>query len=137
MYGRINVSRGNNCNYSSGSTDIDFRRLESLAFCQKKLLMHAMRFPGVKKIVYSTCSLHSVENEDVVAAALDESEDRDSFRIKMALPDWPHRLINPKYQWSEMCVSADFEKSATDGFFVSVLEKVKVKKGKKSFKEEN
>ena len=133
MYGRIDAQI--NRSHAEDGNNSDYHRLESLSFCQKKLLLHAMKFPGVKKIVYSTCSIYSVENEDVVAAALGESEQQHIFRIKTALPNWPHRLTNPKYPWAEMCISADYNKCATDGFFVAVLEKIKVKKGK-SFEKE-
>jgi putative methyltransferase len=98
--------------------------------------MHAMKFPGVKRIVYSTCSVYSVENEDVVSAAFNDSEQQGSFRIKEALPNWPHRLSNPKYAWSDMCVVADYENDQTDGFFVAVLEKIKVKSKTKSNEED-
>ena len=45
-------------------------RLEALAGFQLTLLEHAMRFPAARKITYSTCSIHEVENEGVVRAAL-------------------------------------------------------------------
>ncbi|KAL5344528.1 hypothetical protein ACLOAV_010509 [Pseudogymnoascus australis] len=48
-------------------------RLAALAAFQLTLLLHAMRFPGARKITYSTCSEHNEENEGVVLAAL-ESE---------------------------------------------------------------
>lgn len=122
-------------------------RLKALAFYQRKLLVHAMKFPNVKRIVYSTCSINSSENEDVVDAALrwgsgfgdtcpplshDEvSTVQDTshfnFRVKQALSDWPHRIQNNNYEWSELCVKADFENDFTDGFFVAVLERVKSK----------
>jgi len=47
-----------------------FARLESLAAFQLKLLLRAMRFPKAVMISYSTCSIHSEENESVVIQAL-------------------------------------------------------------------
>ena len=41
-------------------------RLESLSNFQKSAILHAFKFPMVKKVVYSTCSVHQQENEDVV-----------------------------------------------------------------------
>lgn len=41
-------------------------RIAALADFQRKAILHAFRFPSVKKVVYSTCSKHRQENEDVV-----------------------------------------------------------------------
>ena len=41
-------------------------RLRSLASLQSKLLSHALSFPAVKKVVYSTCATSEEENEQVV-----------------------------------------------------------------------
>ena len=30
------------------------------------MIIHAMKFPSVKKIAYSTCSIYAIENELVV-----------------------------------------------------------------------
>ena len=45
-------------------------RLSALSFFQSKLLSHAFTFPKARRIVYSTCSVYSEENECVVAKAL-------------------------------------------------------------------
>ena len=45
-------------------------RLVALSKFQTKLLIHAMTFPKARKITYSTCSIHAVENEVVVSNAL-------------------------------------------------------------------
>ena len=45
-------------------------RLERLAAFQAKAVAHALSFPKVRRVVYSTCSVHREENEDVVVAAL-------------------------------------------------------------------
>ncbi|PSK51759.1 25S rRNA (cytosine-C(5))-methyltransferase rcm1 [Elsinoe australis] len=45
-------------------------RLRALSSFQLKLLTHAFRFTGAKRITYSTCSVHKEENEDVVVKAL-------------------------------------------------------------------
>ena len=36
----------------------DKERLRSLSSFQKRILKHALSFPSVKKVVYSTCSVH-------------------------------------------------------------------------------
>ena len=45
-------------------------RLRNLSTFQTKLIRHAMAFPKARKIVYSTCSIHEEENEQVVLRAL-------------------------------------------------------------------
>ncbi|PHH79743.1 hypothetical protein CDD82_2200 [Ophiocordyceps australis] len=45
-------------------------RLQALSAFQLTLLLHAFGFPAATKVAYSTCSIHSQENEQVVMAAL-------------------------------------------------------------------
>ncbi|KAK4137825.1 S-adenosyl-L-methionine-dependent methyltransferase [Trichocladium antarcticum] len=45
-------------------------RLAALAAFQLAILLHAFAFPAAARVVYSTCSVHAAENEDVVRAAL-------------------------------------------------------------------
>lgn len=46
-------------------------RLDALSAFQLKLLLHSFHFPKAHKVVYSTCSVYSQENEHVVIKALD------------------------------------------------------------------
>ncbi|MEQ2180971.1 hypothetical protein GOODEAATRI_006711 [Goodea atripinnis] len=48
-------------------------RLASLASFQLKCLNHSLRFPRLKRLVYSTCSIHSQENEEVITACLQQN----------------------------------------------------------------
>lgn len=48
-------------------------RLQALAGFQLRALCHALTFPSLQRLVYSTCSLCQEENEDVVRAALQQS----------------------------------------------------------------
>lgn len=45
-------------------------RLQALAGFQLRALDHALTFPSLRRLVYSTCSLCQEENEDVVQEAL-------------------------------------------------------------------
>ncbi|KAI7547301.1 S-adenosyl-L-methionine-dependent methyltransferase, partial [Hortaea werneckii] len=45
-------------------------RLTNLSTFQLRLLQHAMLFPSARRISYSTCSVHFLENENVVLRAL-------------------------------------------------------------------
>lgn len=52
---------------------IDEERLERLAALQIRMVTYALsQFSKVKRVTYSTCSIHSQENEQVVEAILDQ-----------------------------------------------------------------
>jgi putative methyltransferase len=58
---------------AAGAGSAGRERVESLARFQEACLRHALHFPALRRLVYSTCSVHRRENEDVVAAALPEA----------------------------------------------------------------
>ncbi|KAI0833286.1 S-adenosyl-L-methionine-dependent methyltransferase [Trametes gibbosa] len=108
--------------------DVNSERLNKLAGFQLKMIRHAMTFPSVQRIVYSTCSVHAIENEHVVREAIKTEEaTKGRFRLghrKEVLPSW-HRRGIPE----EMDDPADAEsvircspgEDATNGFFVSLF----------------
>ncbi|CAN9515765.1 unnamed protein product [Ophioblennius macclurei] len=91
-------------------------RLTSLASFQLRCLNHGLRFPRLKRLVYSTCSVHSQENEEVVTACLQQNP---GFRLVPLLSQWPERGLEPLTQ----CLRASTAKTRTHGFFVALLEK--------------
>ncbi|KAM6924410.1 28S rRNA (cytosine-C(5))-methyltransferase [Xenentodon cancila] len=101
---------------SSADQEKDQARLASLASFQLRCLNHGLRFPRLKKLVYSTCSIHSQENEEVVTACLQQNP---GFRLVSLLPQWPERGLEPLSQ----CLRASTTKTRTHGFFVALLEK--------------
>ncbi|XP_029994519.1 28S rRNA (cytosine-C(5))-methyltransferase isoform X2 [Sphaeramia orbicularis] len=103
-------------NSSSADVEKDQARLASLASFQLRCLNHGLRFPRLKSLVYSTCSIHSQENEDVISACLQQNP---SFRLVPLLPQWPERGLEPFTQ----CLRASTSKTRTHGFFVALLEK--------------
>ncbi|KAF8591088.1 S-adenosyl-L-methionine-dependent methyltransferase [Ramaria rubella] len=102
-------------------------RLEKLAAFQLTMIRHAMKFPHATRIVYSTCSIHAIENEQVVAQALD-SEEAHARGFTLApraqiLPAWKRRgLANEMGKYSalsESMVRCFPGEDGTNGFFVS------------------
>lgn len=67
-------------------------RVEALAAFQETALRHALRFPGLQRLTYSTCSVHVRENEAVVAAVLPDAEAA-GMELAAALPGWHRRGI--------------------------------------------
>jgi len=98
-------------------------RLQALAGFQQRALRHALTFPSLQRLVYSTCSLCQEENEDVVCDALQQNPG--TFRLAPVLPSWPHRGLGT-FPGAEHCLRASPETTLTGGFFVAVLERVEV-----------
>jgi len=100
-------------------------RLAKLAAFQLQMLRHAMKYPTVEKIVYSTCSIHPEENEQVVLAALQSAEAiAGGFNLASraeVLPSWPRRgqpgILNDTE--TEAVVRCSPGEDGTNGFFVS------------------
>ncbi|KAM7412265.1 hypothetical protein PAMA_021965 [Pampus argenteus] len=101
---------------SSSDQEKDQARLASLASFQLRCLNHGLRFPRLKRLIYSTCSIHSQENEEVITACLQQNP---SFRLVSLLSEWPERGLEPLTQ----CLRASTAKTRTHGFFVALLEK--------------
>ncbi|XP_027560773.1 probable 28S rRNA (cytosine-C(5))-methyltransferase [Neopelma chrysocephalum] len=97
-------------------------RLQALAGFQRRVLGHALSFPALRRLVYSTCSLHREENEDVVQAVLQERGS--AFRLVTAFPSWPCRGL-AAFPGAESCLRASPAETLTQGFFVAVLERCK------------
>ncbi|KAH9902872.1 S-adenosyl-L-methionine-dependent methyltransferase [Cubamyces lactineus] len=108
--------------------EVDSERLNKLAAFQLKMIRHAMTFPSVRRIVYSTCSVHAIENEHVVREAI-KMEEATSGRFRLGrredvLPTWhrrgiPEEMDNPND--AESLVRCSPGEDATNGFFVSLF----------------
>ncbi|KAM9319570.1 28S rRNA (cytosine-C(5))-methyltransferase [Gastrophryne carolinensis] len=94
-------------------------RLQALSAFQSRALSHALSFPSVQHVVYSTCSVHQQENEDVVKTVL---EQHPNFRLVNPLPSWPIRGLNI-FPGSECCLRASLADTLTNGFFVALFQR--------------
>jgi len=121
-------------------------RIQTLANFQTVALKHAMSFPQVERIVYSTCSVHDEENEMVVSNALAEmnnSGTEDGSEWKLVAPPclqhWSRRgkegvggLSKSQADCLIRCDGLDGDE--TNGFFVSYFERTRVSKDTSSAK---
>lgn len=110
---------------ASGETE----RLTRLAGFQRRILAHALTFPRARTIVYSTCSVHRVENEDVVQTVLAENPNA-PFEVVEAKPGWENTPY-PKTKgaknlpaWAKHCVRCDPGAHRCRGFFLCRLDRV-------------
>ncbi|WVR07594.1 hypothetical protein IAU60_004636 [Kwoniella sp. DSM 27419] len=107
-------------------TDAKAERLEKLASFQLQMIQHAFKFPSVKRIVYSTCSIHAEEDERVVLSALKSAVGK-SRGWALAprsgvIPSWERRGRSEEMAGDEdlaqgviRCLPED----KTNGFFVA------------------
>jgi 25S rRNA (cytosine2278-C5)-methyltransferase len=119
-------------------------RIEQLSSFQVKALQHAMgEFPNVTRIVYSTCSVHATENEEVIRRALNRGEVNEEpntvtknkstnheWRIVssqcLGPLSWPRRGVPTEgltREETDCMIRAD-RGDETNGFFVCCLQKL-------------
>ncbi|GAB0498596.1 hypothetical protein MMPV_009942 [Pyropia vietnamensis] len=118
---------------AGGGSDIAYQeRLARLAAMQSRMLARALAIPSARRVVYSTCSVETVENESVVAAALNDAggkhpgtggdEAATTWRLHPALPSWRRRglLVHGVPEAvSRACLRVDEEEDETDGRLVA------------------
>ncbi|KAH7523853.1 hypothetical protein FEM48_Zijuj06G0056100 [Ziziphus jujuba var. spinosa] len=104
--------------YGHSANAADEERLKKLAAFQRKALEHALSFPGVQRIVYSTCSVHQIENEDVVQSVLPLAASY-GFHLETPFPQWQRRGL-PVFDGSENLLRTDPVEDK-EGFFIALF----------------
>ncbi|KAF7683067.1 putative 28S rRNA (cytosine-C(5))-methyltransferase [Astathelohania contejeani] len=98
----------------------DEERIRKISEFQKLMLSHAMKFKKVEKIVYSTCSIHEEENEDVVKWAL---ENNTEFLLE-EIPDYWAIRGNSQYSFYKDVIRCNKgDGNGTIGFFVALFKR--------------
>ena len=104
-----------------GGDEMDLKiRLRKLSALQCRLLEHAASFSNVRRIVYSTCSVHVEENERVVEKTLGTIGHM--FQLERVLPQWSGRGLDEcdkQHTIGDNCVRVDAERDLTNGFFIA------------------
>uniref|UniRef100_A0ACD5Z8L9 Uncharacterized protein n=1 Tax=Avena sativa TaxID=4498 RepID=A0ACD5Z8L9_AVESA len=93
-------------------------RIRKLSAFQRKVLSHALSFPSVERLVYSTCSIHQAENEDVVNSVLPLATSL-GFELATPFPQWRRRGL-PVFDGSEHLLRTDPEDDL-EGFFIALF----------------
>ncbi|CAM0946100.1 unnamed protein product [Alopecurus aequalis] len=93
-------------------------RIRKLSAFQRKALSHALSFPSVERLVYSTCSIHQAENEDVVNSVLPLASSL-GFELATPFPQWRRRGL-PVFDGAEHLLRTDPEDDL-EGFFIALF----------------
>ncbi|KAI8342918.1 S-adenosyl-L-methionine-dependent methyltransferase [Chlamydoabsidia padenii] len=98
-------------------------RLQNLSDFQISIIEHALKFPNAKRIVYSTCSIHALENEKVVETILSRHPEFTLASRDTVLPTWKRRGFTKEMGnfkgHSDSVVRTLPSEDLTNGFFVA------------------
>lgn len=101
--------------------DFQSSRLEALSSFQVSSLLHALSFPSLERLVYSTCSVHAAENEEVIKKVIVQAKQM-GWSIGHPFKSW-HRRGKEQYQHDgidcEKFMRVDpFQGDESEGFFL-------------------
>jgi len=117
--------RCQNDHNAPASDDALRSRLQTLKRFQISILKHALRFPAVQRVVYSTCSVFCQENEEVVTEVM--AHVSEYFEFDPVLPDWPASRGLPGFVASSCFLRLKPDNDLTQGFFVACFKRTKEK----------
>lgn len=117
-------------------------RLAKLASFQFSIVKHALKLPSARRVVYSTCSVHAEENEQVVADLLQDSDvQRQGWKLaprSKVIPTWERRGISAEFEekmprakftvgdceaLADSCIRAQPKEDGGIGFFAVCFER--------------
>lgn len=99
--------------------EIPQERLQNLAAFQVHLLLHALSHPSAQEVVYSTCSLNTEENEEVVQSVLSHyGKEFELENLQRRLPGWKN-FGKQNYECGKYCLRTVPETDKCHGFFVA------------------
>lgn len=108
-------------------------RLANLAEFQYAIMLHALQFQSAETVVYSTCSIHSAENEEVVRRLLETEEVANQWSLRLdSLPGWPRRGLEEPFsgldkakEISRACIRVEPKADGGIGFFAACFDRKK------------
>lgn len=96
----------------------DQHRVDTLHNLQAMLLNHALKF-NPKKLIFSTCSVHTEEGEDVIKEALERNTE---YEVENIGDFWSERG-HGGYDFSDKVIRSEKGEDGTIGFFVALLKR--------------
>ncbi|KAL6948737.1 hypothetical protein ACO0QE_001210 [Hanseniaspora vineae] len=117
--------------------EMDKQRLTKLSSFQFQIVKHALLFPNAKKVVYSTCSVHAEENEQVVLDLLVDNKVKErGWRVRKrehVIPKWDRRGFVQEFEQvfdkelaqeiAQGCIRALPKEDGGIGFFAVCFER--------------
>ncbi|KAI0978947.1 hypothetical protein GJ496_005796 [Pomphorhynchus laevis] len=103
--------------FNTDNTDHDEDRLDMLSSIQFDMIRNCIELYGrsLKRLVYSTCSIHQEENELVVEKVLDSY--KAFIELENIMEDtWKYRGLTNR---TRGCIRADPKSTRSNGFFVA------------------
>ncbi|CAN6458992.1 unnamed protein product [Victoria cruziana] len=104
----------------SGAPNVEVSNIDFLKIDGKRPLYSkfVLSVPSVERVVYSTCSIHQEENEDVVRTILPIAESL-NFQLEAPFPQWPRRGL-PVFYGAENLLRTD-PADGMEGFFIALF----------------
>lgn len=115
--------------FESSTSKVDEARVDRLVEFQIQALTHALSFPQVQVVSYSTCSVYAKENENVVEHVLKKFGHE--WKLTKAIPTWPRRGYPTQGldgEQADAVLRADASLGdETGGFFVALFARIETK----------